>query len=139
MSISAVGIPSSLSTSGIILAHPTLEESNLLCKVFFDNVNPFMRVLHESLFAREIGQYRRGTFHLPGEFEALLFSMYALAVNSLQEDFVQSVFSTSKDILLSRFQYSAQVALVKVNFLKTETVHGLGALLHYLVSPVLFV
>jgi hypothetical protein len=60
------------------LTHPTIEESNLLCKLFFESVNPFIHVIHQGLFARELERFRRGTFFLPLEFEALLFSVYTL-------------------------------------------------------------
>lgn len=131
--MSLLGMSSPFSGTDLSLAHPTLDESNLLCKYFFECVNPFVRALHSSLFARELGMYRRGTFHLPQEFEALLFSVYTLTVNSLRSELVERVFSTSKDDLLSRFQVSTQVALTKINYYKSEKVHGLGALIHYVV------
>lgn len=115
------------------MAHPTIEESNLLCKYFFECVNPFVRVLHQALFARDLDQYRRGTFVSPAEFEALLFSMYTLTINSLRPEVVEGVFGGSKDSLLGRFKYSAQVALAKINFLLSNRVDALKALLHYIV------
>jgi len=133
ISMSILGMSSPLSGSEFGLAHPSLEESNMLCKYFFETVNPFTRALHSSLFARELGMYRRGTFHLPHEFEALLFSIYTLTVNSLRAEVVERTFSTSKDELLSRLKLSTQYALTRIHFHKTEKVHGLGALLHYLV------
>ncbi|KAK0106862.1 hypothetical protein ONS95_003584 [Cadophora gregata] len=131
-SMSVLGMPSPLSGSEFGLAHPSIEESNMLCKYFFETVNPFTRALHSSLFARELSMYRRGTFHLPHEFEALLFSIYTLTVNSLRAEVVERIFSTSKDDLLSRLKVSTQVALTRIYFHKTEKIHGLGALLHYL-------
>lgn len=113
--------------------HLTTEESNTLCKVFFENVNPFIRVLHQSYFGRELDQYRRGTLFLPREFEALLFSVYTLAVNSLRPEVVERVFSTSKKDLLTRLELATQVALSKVDFVKTDKIFTMQALLHYLV------
>ncbi|CZT44904.1 uncharacterized protein RSE6_05156 [Rhynchosporium secalis] len=131
-SMSVLGMPYQFSATEFGLAHPTLYESNMLCKYFFESVNPFIRAIHSSLFARELSMYRRGTFHLPREFEALLFAIYTLTVNSLRPEIVQGIFSTSKDEALSRLQMSTQVALTRINFYKTEKIHGLGALLHYL-------
>lgn len=132
-SVSVLGMPSPMSSSNVSLAYPSLDESNMLCKYFFETVNPFTRALHSSLFARELGMYRRGTFHLPHEFEALLFSIYTVTVNSLRPEIVERIFSSSKEEVLSRFQLSTQVALTRINFYRTEKVHGLGALLQYLV------
>ncbi|KAL5324603.1 hypothetical protein ACEPPN_009149 [Leptodophora sp. 'Broadleaf-Isolate-01'] len=131
-SISVLGMSSPFSATDLGLTHPSLDESNMLCKYFFEIVNPFTRALHSSLFARELGMYRRGTYHLPLEFEALLFSIYTLTVNTLRADLVERIFSTSKSEVLSRLQLSTQVALARIQFHRTEKVHGLGALLNYL-------
>lgn len=104
-----------------------------MCKYFFECVNPFVRILHQTLFARDLDQYRRGTFVHPPEFEALLFAIYTLTVNSLRPEIVEKACGSPKDSLLSRFQYSAQVALAKINFLQSNKIHALGALLHYIV------
>ncbi|CZR59489.1 uncharacterized protein PAC_09381 [Phialocephala subalpina] len=131
-SYSAVGIVSPLSGADSALAHPTIEESNLLCKYFFECVNPFIRVLHQALFARDLDQYRRGTFLHPTEFEALLFTIYTLTVSSLRSEVVEKVCGCSKDALLPRFKYSTQVSLAKINFLQSNKVDTLKALLHYI-------
>jgi hypothetical protein len=116
--------------------HPTTEESNTLIKLFFKSVNPFIRVLHQGLFGRELEQYRRGVFFLPREFEALLFSIYTLAVSSLRPEIVEKALLTQKNVLLGRFQHAAQVALSSVNFYKTDKILTLQALLHYVVSGI---
>ncbi len=113
--------------------HPSIKESDMLCKLFFQTVHPFICVLHQSLFARELDQYRRGTFIYPRVFEALLFSIYTLTVNSLRADTVLHIFSTSKDVLLARYQYAAQASLTKIDFFKTSKVNGISAILHYTV------
>lgn len=114
--------------------HPTLEESNLLCKLFFESVNPFVRVLHEAHFGRELDRYRRGRVELPREFEALLSAIYLLTINSLRPEIVQRAFSTPKDTLIAQYQYACQSALAKVDFYKTDKVYTLLALIHYLVK-----
>ncbi|KAE8448962.1 hypothetical protein EG329_008758 [Mollisiaceae sp. DMI_Dod_QoI] len=131
-SYSAVGVTSPLPGADLTLAHPTIEESNLLCKYFFECVNPFIRILHQTLFARDLDQYRRGTFINPPEFEALLFAIYTLTVSSLRPEIIEKTYACSKDALLSRFQYSAQVSLAKINFLQSNKIHALAALLHYI-------
>jgi hypothetical protein len=115
---------------------PTLEESNLLCKLFFENVNPFVRVLHQAHFGRELDRYRRGRLDWPRDFEALLTALYLLAINSLRPDVIQRAFSTSKDVLLAKHQYACQCALANVDFYKTDKVHTLQALIHYVVISI---
>lgn len=116
-------------------AHPTLEESNMLCKLFFENVNPFIRVLHQAHFGRELDRYRRGSIDFPREFEALLFAIFLLTINSLRPEVVQRIFSTPKHTLLANYQYACQAALANVDFFKTDKVQTLQALVHYLVNP----
>lgn len=130
---SVIGAESRLSMIDLRLAHPTIEESNTLCKLFFDGVNPFIRVLHESHFGRELVQYRRGHHQFPDEFEALLFSIYTLTVGSLSPEVVEGLFSTTKNVLLARFQSVTQASLSKVHFFKTEKIMTILALLHYVV------
>lgn len=116
--------------------HPSIEESNTICQLFFENVNPFLRILHESAFGQALNQYRRGTFILPREFEALLFSIYLLTINNLRPEVVESIFSTSKDALLTRFQQATQTALSNVHFMTSDKIWTLQALLHYLVCKI---
>jgi hypothetical protein len=116
------------------LIHPTLDESNALCRLFFERVHPFLGMIHQLLFQRELDKYRRGTFHLPEHFEALLFCLYLLTINSLRQDTVEEIFFASKEEVVERFTQSAQAALTRINFMRTEKVHGLGALLYYVVS-----
>jgi len=123
-----------LSPTDLSYAHPTLEESNSLCKIFFESVNPFIRILHKSQFGRELSQYRRGSIDLPREWETLLFSVYLLTISSLRPEVVQAVFSVSKDTLMTRYQYACQSALANVNWFKTDKIRTLQAVLHYLVN-----
>jgi hypothetical protein len=122
-SYSAIDIPSSVPGANPTLIHPSIEQSNMLCKYFFECVNPFVRVVHEGLFARELREYRRGTFTHPPVFEALLFAIYTLTLSSLDADLVEKSFLCSKEILLARFKSSAQIALVKINFLQSDKVY----------------
>lgn len=63
-----------------------------------------MKILHQSHLAKELDQFRRGTFEFPLEFEALLFCIYLLAVNSMRSEVVEGTFSTPKSVLVTRFE-----------------------------------
>ncbi len=128
-----LGLPF-LSPSESTYAPPTLDESNFLCKLFFENVNPFIRVLHQAHFGRELDRYRRGRLEWSAEFEALLSTIYLLAINSLRPEIVRRAFLTPKATFLSRYQHACQFALAKVDFFKTNRIRALQALLHYLVN-----
>ncbi len=127
------GLLPQLPMANINTLHPSIDESNLLLRLFFQSVNPFIHVIHEANFRKELDQYRREVFFLPREFEALLFSIYALTINSLNAEVVETHFLVRKHILLARFQQAAQVSLSNVAFFKTDKVLTIQALLHYLV------
>ncbi len=129
--MSLLGMVSPLSSIDLTSAHPTIRESNLICKLFFQSVNPFLRILHQTHFVKELEQYRRGSLPMAQEFEVLLFSIYTLTINSLRPAVVESNFLTTKDDLLVRFQYATQVALAKIEFFKTDKIHVIQALAHY--------
>jgi hypothetical protein len=90
-------------------------------------------MIHQALFQRELDRYRRGTYQLPEHFEALLFCLYLLTINSLRPETVEEIFLAPKEEILERFHQSAQAALTRIDFMRTEKVHGLGALLYYVV------
>ena len=96
-----------------------------------------MKILHQSHFAKELDQFRRGTFEFPLEFEALLFCIYLLAVNSMRSDVVEGIFSTPKPVLVARFRHAVQFSLSRVDFVTTDRVLVLQALLHYLVRDLI--
>ena len=123
-----------MSMTDLSLMQPALAESNMLCKLYFDNVDPFIKLLHQSHFGKELDQFRRGTFDFSREYEALLFCIYLLAVNSLRPEVVERIFVTPKPALVIRFQQAARIALIRVHFFTTDKVLVLQALLHYLVS-----
>ena len=134
LSASSVGLNSHFSTTDLSPYHPTLEQSNQLCKLFFECVNPFIRMLHKGHFGKELNQYRRGAFAFMGEFEALLFSIYALTVHSLHAEVVEAMFSMPKQEITERFKQAAQMAMTKINFHRTDKIIAVQATGHYLVS-----
>ncbi len=114
--------------------HPSVSQSDLLLKIFFDSVERFIGVLHEPTFRRELDQFRMKKFSLHREFEALLFSIYAMAIVSMRSDRVVRLFGESRDVLLERYQFAAEKALSAANILRSRKILTFQALLYYLVS-----
>jgi hypothetical protein len=137
MSSSILGGELHFTAFDLTAIQPTIEESNSIIKIFFEQVNPFIRILHQGYFAKELEQYRRSVFFLPEEFEALLFSIYVLTISTINAETVNREYGVDKMALLDRFHNAAQVALAKVNFYKTDKILTLQALLHFVVSNVI--
>jgi hypothetical protein len=113
---------------------PTVAQSDLLLKIFFESVERFIGVLHEPTFRRELDQYRMGKFNLHREFEALLFSVYAMTIVSLRSEIVIRLFGEPRGVLLERYQFAAERALCAANILRSRKILTFQALLYYLVS-----
>jgi len=140
MSASSVVLGSTqFSSSDLSTYHPTMEESHLLFKLFFDSVHPFLRMFHQAHFGKELNQYRRGVYAFPREFEAFIFSIYALTVNSFRSEIIENIFHVSKAELLTRFKQAVQIALTKVDFCRTDKLTAILAAAHYMVRIFFFV
>jgi hypothetical protein len=63
-----------------------------------------------------------------------MFSIYCMAILSLEVDDCQSHFGSSKEDLSTRFQFGCQQALMNCGFLRSDDRHCLTALHLYLVS-----
>ena len=72
--------------------------------------------------------------NVPRHTEALMFSIYFLAVTSLGNDDCQSMFGESRATLLTKYAHGTQQALINSRFLKSLNILTLQALMIYLVS-----
>lgn len=114
--------------------HPTVAQSDLMFKIFFESVERFVGVLHEPTFRRELDQFRMKKHPLHREFEALLFSMYAMTIVSLRSERVLRLFGESREVLLERYQFAAEKSLSAANILRSRKILTFQAFLYYLVS-----
>ncbi|KAL9111274.1 MAG: hypothetical protein Q9227_004353 [Pyrenula ochraceoflavens] len=110
---------------------PSLAQGTVLCNIFFQRVEPFIRVLHESSFKRERQQYLLGKSSSQSEFEALLYSVYALSVLSCPSELVNQVLGEDRSAALARYQAVTEAALRRIQFLRNRSLTSLQALLYY--------
>jgi hypothetical protein len=118
---------------------PSLDATDSLLKCFFDSVNPLIRVVHEPYFRKELIQYRQGRFLLPQEFETLLLSMIAITVISIGDEALRKISSISRPVAIDKYLHLLKSALDRVHFVRTNKILVLQALLHYLVSSLIYV
>jgi hypothetical protein len=105
-----------------------------LWQIYLDNVNPLLKVTHTPTMQGRIIEAASNPTNINREVEALMFSIYCMAVTSLAGKECQSIFGTSKQDLLTRFQFGCQQALGKCEFLRTNDRDCLTALYLYLVG-----
>ena len=105
-----------------------------LWQLYLDNVNPLLKVTHTASLQGLIIEAASDVRNINPALEALMFSIYCMAILSLEADDCQAVFGSSKEDLTTRFQFGCQQALIDCGFLRSADRNCLTALYLYLVS-----
>lgn len=114
--------------------HPPPVHIFRLWQAYLDYVNPLIKILHAPSMQQVILEAIGDLKNIARANEALMFAIYASAVNSLDNGECESMFGSDKVSLLAKYQWAAQQALIKAGYLKTSSVVVLQAYLLYLVS-----
>jgi len=104
-----------------------------LWQVYLDNVDCLLKVTHTPTLQARIIDAASDTATNPPTLEALMFSVYCVAVLSLEDDRCRSLFGSPKVELLTRYQFGCQQALLNCEFLRSDDRDSLTALFLYLV------
>ncbi|KAG0134197.1 hypothetical protein HOY82DRAFT_554325 [Tuber indicum] len=124
-------------TENLSMFHPTPAESVQLYKRYLVAVDPVTRLLHKPTFEPKLARLQENgpeseDLHADRGFEALLFSIYYAAVNSLRPDKVLQMFGVDKPSLLNRYRVAVEHALANAGFLQSEELTTLQALVLFI-------
>jgi hypothetical protein len=114
--------------------HPQTVQIFQLWQLYLDNVNPLLKVTHVPSLQGRIIQAASDVLKIKPNLEALMFSIYCMAVSSLTENSCQAMFGESQADLLARYQLGCQRALLNSRFLRCTNRDCLTAFYLYLVS-----
>jgi hypothetical protein len=114
--------------------HPGPAQIFRLWQIYLENVNPLLKVTHTPSLQGRIVEAVSDVTNISPTLEALMFSIYCTAILSLLADDVQTMFGSSKEDLLSRFQFGCRQALLNCGVLRCGDRDCLTALYLYLVS-----
>lgn len=114
--------------------HPSTVQIFQLWQIFLDNVQLLTKILHATSIQKKISTITADLDQIPREFEALMFSIYLAAVNSISDSECQLILKERKAIIQRVFTKATQQALVNVECLKSCSLVVLQALTLYLVS-----
>lgn len=114
--------------------HPDPVQIFRLWQIYLDNVNPLLKVTHTPSLQGRIIDAASNITNINPILEALMFSIYSLAVLSLTGNTCQSMFGSSKASILTNYQQGCQQALSNCGFLRTTERDCLTAFYLYLVS-----
>ena len=122
------------STADLSGLHPGQIQIFKLWQVYLENVDPLLKVTHTPSLQPRIIDAAGNVSNLDSTFEALMFSIYCIAILSLTEEDCLKSFTLTKQELLSMYQFGCQQALLKCEFLRSSSRECLTALYLYLVS-----
>ncbi|KAK6522218.1 hypothetical protein TWF281_002785 [Arthrobotrys megalospora] len=114
--------------------HPTQAHIFKLWHVYLENVNPMLKVTHTPTLQTRIIDAVGDLSTISPTLEALLFSIYCVAISSLTEEECPVLFGSTKSDLSRSYQFPCQQALLKCEFLRTTDRDCLTAMFLYLVS-----
>ena len=113
--------------------HPDPVQIFRLWQVYLDNVNPLLKVTHTPSLQGRIIEAASNVTNINTSLGALMFSIYCMSILSLAAEDCQTMFGSSKQDLLIRYQLGCQQALLNCGFLRTNDRDCLTALYLYLV------
>jgi len=104
-----------------------------LWQVYLDDVNPLLKVTHTPTLNARLINATGDLTNIEPNLEALIFGVYCVAVMSLTEVGCMDIFRCEKEVLMQRYRFGCQQAMLKCRFLQTDNRDCLTALFLYLV------
>lgn len=116
--------------------HPNPLHIFKLWQTFLERVNCLTKIVHAPTVQQQILEAMSDLKQINKDFESLMFSIYCIALTSLQAGEVEMAFGESKTKLLSRCRRGAQQAFANASFLRTSSTVVLQAFILFLVSSI---
>ncbi|KAI0102560.1 fungal-specific transcription factor domain-containing protein [Nemania sp. FL0031] len=113
---------------------PDLVNVFRLWQLFIERVNPLSKVIHVPSLQPYVMDAAADINKVPLAYQALLFSVYNMAVVSLTNEEAIQLLAMTRDEALNRFSRGAKLALTRSNFLQNYNMTILQALLLYMLS-----
>ena len=113
--------------------HPEPVHVFRMWQLYLDNVEPLVKVIHVPTFQARIIDAASNIQQVDPVLEALMFSIYAMAITSITADECLAMFGSPKSDLIARYQFGCQQALLNSNFLRTSDRECLVALFLFMV------
>lgn len=114
--------------------HPSPVQIFQLWQKFVDNVNPLVKILHIPTVQKSILSASEDLASMSKQTEALMFSIYSLAVMSTTDIECTSMMAEPRSTLLSRYQNAAKEALIALDWIKSANLVILQAFVLFLIS-----
>lgn len=113
--------------------HPGQAQIFRLWQIYLENVNPLLKITHTPTLQTQIIDAAADITSISPVLEALLFSIYSIAITTLSNEECLSTFGSPPEHLVTTYQFGCQQALLNAGFLRVDNRDCLSALLLYLV------
>lgn len=121
-------------SQGVQDMHPLPEQIMTLWQIFLENVNPLSKLVHVPSLQPAVIEASSHLDRLPKNFEALLFSIYNIAITSLTAEECLTMFGEQRTVLLNRYRNGTKRALSRAKFLGTSDLMVLQAFVLHLLA-----
>ncbi|KAM0250067.1 hypothetical protein ACHAQJ_008760 [Trichoderma viride] len=122
------------STAPVTHIHPSSIQILQLWQIYIDNINPLLKITHVPSIQSKIIEATSRLHEAPKNIEALMFAIYVISINSIEDTEVQRTFGETKQELLGRYFPALQQALVNASFMRMPDPLTLQAYLLYLMT-----
>lgn len=117
----------------LLSLHPIPVQIESYWQVYKERVDPLVKVLHIPTIEPTVLASASHLANLSKSFEALLFAIYYGAVTSLSDQECLSKLGEERGLLLSRYRFGVEQALARANFLTTEEMMVVQAIVIFLI------
>lgn len=122
------------STAAVTELHPPGVQVLQLWQIYLENVNPLLKITHTPTIQGQLVEAAANPASISKPLEALMFSIYFIAVTSMTDEEVQDTFKEDRNRLLSKYHHGTQQALINAGFMRSPELVVLQAYVLYLVG-----
>lgn len=122
------------STTSVTDLHPPAVQVFQLWQIYLDNVNPLLKITHTPTLQGQLIEAAANPVKIPKPLEALLFSIYFIALISMTDEEALETLKEDKKRLVARYHHASQQALINAGFMRSPDIVVLQAFVIYLVS-----
>lgn len=105
-----------------------------LWQLFLDRVHPITKIIHVPTLQPYLAEATSGSHKIPKNVEVLLYSVFIMAVVSLNPEECLGLLGCSREQALQRYSSGVRLGLRRLGFLKSHDLTTLQALVIYLVG-----
>ncbi|KAI1469960.1 fungal-specific transcription factor domain-containing protein [Daldinia caldariorum] len=114
--------------------HPSAIQIFQLWQIYLNNVNPLLKLTHTPTLQVRIIEAGANLDKVSRSLEALMFSIYLMAITSIDDEECQATFNESRFNLLAKYYYATQQALLNAGFMRNPDLTLMQAFLLYLMG-----